>query len=188
MKRITLIATLILATIAIVSCSQGSGKEPFGKKILLTIIQVDASEDLIAASDIELTYWDKGGVKVTDTITSTYWKKKIVNDSFPTVIGLPEYRLLIKPDAKFDNDRCQLKLEIGYRDKIMSWGTVPVSIDDIASSKVLDYLEIHESAVGVMKQNVDRDILKVYLKDGKLEYDDIFDSEQSQEPSKETEQ
>lgn len=187
MKRISIIATLILATVAIVSCSQGSGKEPFGKKILLTTIQVNASEDLIAASDIELTYWDKGGVKVTDTITSTYWKKKIVNDSFPTVIGLPEYRLLIKPDAKFDNDRCQLKLEIAYRDKIMSWGSEPVSIDDIASSKVLDYLKINESAMGVSKQSEDRNVLKVYIKDGKFEYDNIFDLEQSQEPSKKTE-
>lgn len=187
MKRITLIATLILATIAIISCSKGSGNESFGKNKLLTTIQVDASVDLIAASDIEITYWDKGGVKVADTITSIYWKKRILNDSFPTVIGLPEYRLLLKPNAKFDRDRCQLKLRIAYFDKILSWGSEPVSIDDIASSKVLDYLKINESAMGVSKQSEDRNVLKVYIKDGKFEYDNIFDLEQSQEPSKKTE-
>ena len=184
MKRISIIATLILATVAIVSCSQGSGKEPFGKKILLTTIQVNASEDLIATSDIELTYWDKGGVKVTDTITSTYWKKKIVNDSFPTVIGLPEYRLLIKPDAKFDKDRCDLKLSIGYMNEILTDGALPINIDDIASSKVLDYLEINEGARNVLSKYIVHNDLKVYLKDGKFEYDNYSLSEQSQEPSK----
>ena len=51
MKRIPIITALILATAAIVSCSQGSGDNPYGKKILRTSIQVDASEDLIAASE-----------------------------------------------------------------------------------------------------------------------------------------
>ena len=188
MKRIPIIAALILATVAIVSCSQGSGDNPYGKNILLTVIQVKASEDLIAASDIEITYWGKGGVQVTDTITSTYWKKKIVNDSFPTVIGYREYRLLVKPDAKFDKDRCQLKLEIAYLNKILQLAEMPININDIASSKVFDYLEIREGAMSVIKQNEDRDVLRVYLKDGKFEYDHVFDTEQSQEPSKKTEQ
>ena len=74
MKRIPIITALILATAAIVSCSQGSGDNPYGKKILRTSIQVDASEDLIAASDIEITYKGQGGINVTDTITSTSWK------------------------------------------------------------------------------------------------------------------
>ncbi len=185
MKRIPIIAALILATVAIVSCSQGSGDNPYGKNILMTTIQVNASEDLIAASDIEITYWGKGGVQVTDTITSTYWKKKIVNDSFPTVIGYPEYRLLIKPDAKFDNDRCQLKLEILHMDKILNFGEIPISIDDIASSQVPAYLEVREGAKNLIHKHSDPAVYKVYInKDGKLEHDDYSMSKQSQEPSK----
>ena len=184
MKRISIIAALILATVAIVSCSQGSGDNPYGKNILLTTIQVKASEDLIAASDIEITYWGKGGVQVTDTITSTFWKKRILNDSFPTVIGYPEYRLLIKPDAKFDNDRCQLKLEIAHMDKILNFGEIPISIDDIASSKVPAYLEVHEGARNLVHKQSDPNVYKVYIKDGKFDYDDYYKPGQPQEPSK----
>ena len=184
MKRISIIATLILATAAIVSCSPGSGVNPNGKKVLKTVIQVDASKDLIAASDIEITYWDKSGVQVTDTITDTYWKKRIFTNSFPTVIGMPEYRLLVKPDAKFDKDRCDLKLSIGYMNEILTDGALPINIDDIASSKVLDYLEINEGARNVLRKYIVHNDLKVYLKDGKFEYDNYSLSEQSQEPSK----
>ena len=184
MKRISIIAALILATVAIVSCSPGSGDNPNGKKILKSVIQVDASKDLIAASDIEITYWDKGGVQVTDTITDTYWKKRILNDSFPTVIGMPEYRLLMKPDAKFDNDRCDLKLSIIYSNKILKDGAVSINIDDIASSKVQDYLEINEGARNILQKYTVHNVLKVYLKDGQFDYDNYSPSEPSQEPSK----
>ena len=84
MKRLSITsllstATLILATVAIVSCTPGSDNKPHGKKELTTTIKVEASDDLIAASDIEITYKGKGGIDVTDTITSTRWQKKIVN-------------------------------------------------------------------------------------------------------------
>ena len=78
MKRLSITsllstATLILATVAIVSCTPGSDNKPHGKKELTTTIKVEASDDLIAASDIEITYKGKGGIDVTDTITSTRW-------------------------------------------------------------------------------------------------------------------
>ena len=142
MKRISIIATLILATVAITACSPGSSKYPRGTKVLMTTLKVKASDDLIAASDIELTYRGKGGVEVTDTITSTNWEKKIINDAFPTLIGLSNYRLLIKPDAKFDKDRCQLELTINYKDPLAQATITPIDIDDIASSKVAAYLEL----------------------------------------------
>ena len=183
MKRISIIAVLMLATVAIVSCIPKSGENRPGQKTLKTIIQVDASEDLLAACDIEITYRDKGGVEVTDTITETNWKKRIFNDSFPTIVALPEYRLLVKPDAKFDKDRCDLKLSISYMDKILQWSQEPISADDIASSKIASYLKIHENVR--RKYNEDKEVLKVFVnKDGKLEYDNVFDPEQSQESSK----
>ena len=179
MKRISIMAVLMLATVAIVSCIPKSGENRPGQKTLKTIIQVDASEDLLAACDIEITYRDKGGVEVTDTITETNWKKRIINDSFPTIVALPEYRLLVKPDAKFDKDRCELKLSISYMDKILQWSQEPISADDIASSKIASYLKIHEDVR--RKYNEDNNVLKVF---GELEYDNVFDPEQSQESSK----
>ena len=202
MKRLSITsllstATLILATVAIVSCTPGSDN----KKELTTTIQVEASDDLIAASDIEITYKGKGGIDVTDTIISTRWLKKIVNDSFPTEIGIVNYRMLIKPDAKLDKERCQLGLELKCMCQstsflmipIFDWSEKPIDIDDIASSKVAAYLEMQELTPGLFNNSwrgFHSLVQKVSINNGEFEVNDaiIYAEEQNeQEPSKETE-
>lgn len=206
MKRLSITsllstATLILATVAIVSCTPGSDNKPHGKKELTTTIKVEASNDLIAASDIEITYKGKGGIDVTDTITSTRWQKKIVNDSFPTEIGIVNYRMLIKPDAKLDKERCQLGLELKCMCQstsflmipIFDWSEKPIDIDDIASSKVAAYLEMQELTPGLFNNSwrgFHSLVQKVSINNGEFEVNDaiIYAEEQNeQEPSKETE-
>ena len=206
MKRLSITsllstATLILATVAIVSCTPGSDNKPHGKKELTTTIKVEASDDLIAASDIEITYKGKGGIDVTDTITSTRWQKKIVNDSFPTEIGIVNYRMLIKPDAKLDKERCQLGLELKcmcmsmsfLKMPIFDWSEKPIDIDDIASSKVPAYLEMQELTPGLFNNSwrgFHSLVQKVSINNGEFEVNDaiIYAEEQNeQEPSKETE-
>ena len=206
MKRLSITsllstATLILATVAIVSCTPGSDNKPHGKKELTTTIKVEASDDLIAASDIEITYKGKGGIDVTDTITSTRWQKKIVNDSFPTMIGVVNYRMLIKPDAKLDKERCQLGLELKCMCQstsflmipIFDWSEKPIDIDDIASSKVPAYLEMQELTPGLFNNSwrgFHSLVQKVSINNGEFEVNDaiIYAEEQNeQEPSKETE-
>ena len=206
MKRLSItsllsIAALILATVAIVSCTPGSDNKPHGKKELTTTIQVEASDDLIAASDIEITYKGKGGIDVTDTIISTRWLKKIVNDSFPTEIGIVNYRMLIKPDAKLDKERCQLGLELKCMCQstsflmipIFDWSEKPIDIDDIASSKVAAYLEMQELTPGLFNNSwrgFHSLVQKVSINNGEFEVNDaiIYAEEQNeQEPSKETE-
>lgn len=207
MKRLSItsllsIAALILATVAIVSCTPGSDNKPHGKKELTTTIKVEASDDLIAASDIEITYKGKGGIDVTDTITSTRWQKNIVNDSFPTEIGVVNYRMLIKPDAKLDKERCQLGLELKcmcmstsfLKIPIFDWSEKPIDIDDIASSKVPAYLEMQELTPGLFNNSwrgFHSLVQKVSINNGEFEVNDaiIYAEEQNeQEPSKETEQ
>ena len=206
MKRLSItsllsIAALILATVAIVSCTPGSDNKPHGKKELTTTIKVEASDDLIAASDIEITYKGKGGIDVTDTITSTRWQKNIVNDSFPTEIGVVNYRMLIKPDAKLDKERCQLGLELKcmcmstsfLKIPIFDWTVNPIDIDDIASSKVPAYLEMQELTPGLFNNSwrgFHSLVQKVSINNGEFEVNDaiIYAEEQNeQEPSKETE-
>ena len=207
MKRLSITsllstATLILATVAIVSCTPGSDNKPHGKKELTTTIKVEASDDLIAASDIEITYKGKGGIDVTDTITSTRWQKKIVNDSFPTEIGIVNYRMLIKPDAKLDKERCQLSLELKCMCKstsflkipIFDWSEKPIDIDDIASSKVPAYLEMQELTPGLFNggfmEGFHSLIQKVSINNGEFEVNDAIinaEEQNEQEPSKETE-
>ena len=207
MKRLSITsllstATLILATVAIVSCTPGSDNKPHGKKELTTTIKVEASDDLIAASDIEITYKGKGGIDVTDTITSTRWQKNIVNDSFPTEIGVVNYRMLIKPDAKFDKERCQLALELKcmcqstsfLKIPIFEWTVNPIDIDDIASSKVAAYLELQESTPGLFNNSIQGFhslIQKVSINNGEFEVNDAIintEEQNEQEPSKVTEQ
>ena len=193
---------LILATAAIVSCSQSSGDNPFGKKILKTTIQVTASDDLIAARDIEITYKGKGGVDVTDTITSTRWMKMIVNDSFPTEIGIVNYRFLIKQDPKFDKDRCQLDLEVKCQNspKVFStellngdWTEKLIEFDDIASDKVVPYLQLNVVKPDLFNNGIygfHTLIQNVSIKNGKFEIKNKVDSSEEpnkHEPSKETE-
>jgi len=158
MKRLSIIAVLMLATVALVSCGSGSGKSSLSKKLLMTTIRVKASADLIAVSDIEITYKGSGGADITDTINLTQWTKKIVNHSFPTEIGIVNYRLLIKPDAKPAKDRCKLGLEVqcqsttpfGFGMPIGSdWTEKLIDIDDIASSKVVPYLESQNAKSGL---------------------------------------
>lgn len=208
MKRLSItsllsIAALILATMAIVSCTPGSGNKPHGKKELTTTIQVEASDDLIAASDIEITYKGKGGIDVTDTITSTRWQKNIVNDSFPTMIGFVNYRMLIKPDAKLDKERCQLGLELKcmcistsfLKIPIFDWTVNPIDIDDIASSKVAAYLGLQELSPGLFNggfmEGFHSLVQKVSINNGEFEVNDAIinaEEQNEQEPSKETEQ
>lgn len=198
MKRISIITTLILATVAIVSCGSGSNDNPSDKKVLTTTIQVNASKDLIAASDIEITYKDRGGIDVIDTITSTSWRKKIDNDSFPTEVGIVNYRMLVKPDAKFDKERCQLGLKLTcvstplslIKMPIIDWTESPIDIDDIASSKVAAYLEMKQSTPGLFNDNIrgfHSLVQKVIINNGKFEVEnaDINAEEPNkQEPSK----
>lgn len=135
------IIVLILATtVALGSCTHGSDKSILSKKVLTTTISIEASPDLIAASDIEITYKGKGGVDVTDTISATRWEQRIVNDSFPTLVGIVGYRLLPKPNPKFDNDRAQLHLMISLEDLTADWVVSPIQVDNIASARVPDYL------------------------------------------------
>ena len=212
MKRLTItsllsITVLILASMAIVSCVPGSSKGASGKnkRVFKSTIQVDASDDLLAACDIEITYKGKGGVDVTDTITTTSWETKIVNDSFPTEVGIVNYRLLMKPNPKFEGDRCMLDLLVTYNDsKEQHWVGRPIAIDDIASNKVAAYLEmksgnldIHNTSLDNQGYNFIRGHMlypshKVSLNDeGHFEIHHItFNSEASQElePSKVTEQ
>lgn len=205
MKKISIISALILATVAIVSCSPGSGDNAMGKKVLQTTIQVDASDDLIAASDIEITYKGEGGIDVTDTISSTKWMKKIVNDSFPTEIGIVNYRFLIKQDTKYDKDRCQLDFKVKCESSksslfelpIVDWTENLIEIDDIASNKVVPYLELQNAKTGLFSDSkwgflmgFHTLTMKVSINNGKFEVEDKVvnpDESNKHEPSKETE-
>lgn len=184
---------MVLATAAFTSC--GGSDTASGKKLVTTIL-IKSSQDLIDVCDIELTYKGKGGVDVIDTITSTRWKINIFNDSFPTETGLLGYRFLIKPDHKFDKDRCQLDFDVIYMEKpalifqppLTRWTQKPIEIDDIASSKVVAYLEMKELQAQMDKESDFFSAHKVILTDGQFKINDIdVKPEKTNEPSKETE-
>ena len=97
MKRLIYITIVaLLGCMVLTSCLETGTK---GER-LTTELCIKSSQDLIDVCDIEVTYKGKGGVNMTDTITSTKWKKTIVNDSFPTKIGIVTTRYLLKQGAR----------------------------------------------------------------------------------------
>ena len=195
MKKFILTTTafMVLVITAFTSCDSRNIR--LGNK-LVTTINIQSSQDLIDVCDIEVTYKDKGGVDVIDTITSTQWRRIIVNDTFPTQVGLLNYRFLMKPNPQLKKDRCQLELSIAYEDSPMGIGLnhltqcsqTPIKIDDIASDKVAAYLALKEFEMQKNKESDTFSAHKVILKDGQFEIvDSDFNPDQSNEPSKETE-
>ena len=131
---LTLMGCMILT-----SCGNAKGEK------LSTILSIAPSQDLLEACDIEVTYKGKGGIDMTDTITSAAkWTKEIVNDSFPTEIGLVNLRYLIKPDFKptkrIYNLWCICNLKT--REQMFHERTYYLDLFYVQGARVKSYLEL----------------------------------------------
>jgi hypothetical protein len=129
----------LMGGMALTSCiEKGNGER------LSTMLTIESSKDLLDACDIEITYKGEGGIDLVDTITTANWFKIIVNDSFPTEVGLVNLRYLVKPGFKptkdfYDLDcRCELKAK---EDDLRS-RTYPLHLHLVAGDKVLTYLDL----------------------------------------------
>ena len=148
MKKV-IIATILtlMGVMAITSCTEDAKK---GDR-LTTMLIIESSQDLIDVCDIQITYKGKGGVNTIDTITTTKWHKIIVNDSFPTKIGLVVLRYLVKPGFKPTKDFYDL--ECSYRSTCKEQehenGYTPLRMPDVPGDKVASILE--------MKNYMDKD-------------------------------
>jgi hypothetical protein len=141
MKKV--IFTTILALIgvmAITSCTDDAKK---GDQ-LTTMLTIESSQDLIDVCDIQITYKGKGSVNTIDTITTTKWHKIIVNDSFPTKIGLVVLRYLVKPGFKptkdFYNLECRYRLTC--KEQEHRNGYSPLRMPDVPGDKIASILEM----------------------------------------------
>lgn len=138
-----LIFTTILALIgvmAITSCTEDAKK---GDR-LTTMLIIESSQDLIDVCDIQITYKGKGGVNTIDTITTTKWHKIIVNDSFPTKIGLVVLRYLVKPGFKptkdFYNLECRYRSTCKEQEHRIDY--YPLRMPDVPGDKIASILEM----------------------------------------------
>ena len=95
----------LMCLMALTSCFDKNTKE--GQ--LTTELCIESSDDLMEVCDIEVTYKGKGGVNLIDTITDTEWRMTIINDSFPTKIGIVNSRYLLKPGVKYRKDIYRLR-------------------------------------------------------------------------------
>lgn len=77
---------LLAAAIALTSCTQHAETERVTP--LTVYYTIDCSQELIDSYDLIVTYKDKGGADVVDTIKDLSWKKTVVNDKIPVKIGL----------------------------------------------------------------------------------------------------
>ena len=162
-------AIMVAAIIALTSCG---GKASKGDK-LTTTIQLKASYDLLEVCDIEVTYKGKGGVDIVDTVKTTTWKKTIVNDSFPTEIGMPKHRFLIKPDFKPTREKYDLVLEynLNTREQFFNTGWWFLRLIDVPADKVLTFMDVVETEIEVAPE-FDPGVTTCYVQVVKREWND----------------
>lgn len=149
-KFIFPIMLTLMGCMVLTSCGNAKGEK------LSTILSIVPSHDLLEACDIEVTYKGKGGVDMTDTITAaTRWSKEIVNDSFPTEIGLVNLRYLIKPDFKPTKNIYNLWCicEMRTREQIFHEKTYYLDLFYVQGAKVKSYLDLTNLQVQAGAQN-----------------------------------
>lgn len=84
---------------------------------LTTVMKLTLTQDLADVSDLVVTYKGAGGIDLVDTITTTQWEKTIVNTKFPTEIGMPKYRFIVKPGFKPGKGKYDLALRYSIQYK-----------------------------------------------------------------------
>jgi hypothetical protein len=109
------------------------------------MLTIESSQDLIDVCDIEIIYKGKGGVNKIDTITKTEWHKIIINDSFPTKIGVITLRYLIKPDFKPTKDTYDLLCTYSLLTKEVDRekGHMFLRLFDVPADKVASILDLN---------------------------------------------
>ena len=86
-------ALTLMASLAFISCARLQDKQDDQgimqvKRQATITYQICCTQDMLDAIDMVVTYMDKGGTKVTETISDTIWTKTVVNDLIPVKIGL----------------------------------------------------------------------------------------------------
>ena len=140
----------LMGCMVLTSCGNANGER------LSTMLSITPSRDLLEACDIEITYKGEGGIDMTDTITTaTKWHKEIVNDSFPTEIGLVNLRYLIKPDFKPTKRVYNLWCisELRTREEMFHERTYYLDFFYVQGARVKTYLELANLQVQEGAQN-----------------------------------
>lgn len=144
MKSIIIITVLTVTALMMLSSCIDNTKR--GER-LTTMLTVNPSQDLLEACDIEVTYKGKGGVDIVDTISDTEWYKIIVNDSFPTQVGVVSFRYLMKPGFKPTKDKYDLtsSFSISLKEQAMYIDTqsYPIYLVDVPGDKVESYIDLY---------------------------------------------
>ena len=133
----------LLGVMVLTSCYKQQSKKC---DQLTTMMKVEASKDLIDVCDIEITYKGKGGINAIDTISETEWYRIVVNDSFPTKIGVITFRYLIKPGFKPTKDKYNLDLRwsMGCKEqKEFDDSGFPLDLYDVPGDKVESFLDLY---------------------------------------------
>ena len=159
MKRILLSSTALLIVVltSLTGCDGGQGsqevsQEAISRDKLTTKITVTSSQDLIDVCDIAFSYKGVGGVTVTDTITTTNWEKTIVNDKFPTQIGVVTQRYLIKPGFKVSDKTYDLVCEFKVVSPGYSTGGYFLGVLDVPSHKVQSFMDLFNFSFPTVEQ------------------------------------
>lgn len=126
---------MLVAALALTSCLSGEKQETKVERQVEVTYTVTCNQDMIDGVNLVVTYKDKGGVNVNDTINDTIWTKTVVSDVIPFKVGL-DWTLSAKADAQIKKDtidllaRCSIKCkEVTIRplSQMFRYHDIPVS-------------------------------------------------------------
>jgi len=100
-KPIFTIALMLIAMLTLASCIYQPGKDGELEQEVETTVKytIKCSQEFIDAIDLIVTYKDKEGYTVTDTVSDMTWVKTVVNEKVPVTIGM-DWVLQPKTDSK----------------------------------------------------------------------------------------
>ena len=82
------------------------------------------SQDLLDLCDVTVFYKGKNGKDTLEAVTSTIWKKSVVNDTLPFKFGMC-VKAEPKPGVTLDKEICDLEAEFYY--ELVKWNCVQFS-------------------------------------------------------------
>ena len=82
------------------------------------------SQDLLDLCDVTVLYKGRNGKDTLEAVTTTVWKKSVVNDTLPFKFGMC-VKAEPKPGVTLDKEICDLKAEFYY--ELVKWNYVQFS-------------------------------------------------------------
>jgi len=97
---------MLLAIMVLTSCGSNDSDK------LTLFYNVSLSPDMAEMADLAISYKDGSGATVTDTVTGTYWEKKVAYKAHSDEFGLVGYEFIPKPESQLKKETYAPRAEL----------------------------------------------------------------------------